>query len=164
MVYAKVKHFVFRYEEVLALLILAVTAVWFFRGPQSKDEITIYLTIVGGVASALYFIQKQKLEELRLFKELFVEFNIRYNNINESMNRIAFSEQKGKLSTEEENTLNDYFNLCGEEFLFYRKGYIYPEVWQAWHNGMKFYLDKDYRIKEHWEREKKAESYYGLNI
>lgn len=80
------------------------------------------------------------------------------------MNRIAFSEQKGKLSTDEENTLNDYFNLCGEEFLFYRKGYIYPEVWQAWHNGMKFYLDKDHRVKEHWEREKKAESYYGLNI
>src|SRR5436190_2837771 len=30
----------------------------------------------------------------------------------------------------------DYFNLCAEEFLFQRLGYIYDEVWTSWRNGM----------------------------
>jgi hypothetical protein len=33
------------------------------------------------------------------------------------------------------------FNLCAEEYFFYLQGYIHPEVWKAWENGMKYFLD-----------------------
>src|SRR5262249_14262415 len=102
MVYATVKHFIFRYYGIGALLIIIATTIWFLRGPKSKDETTLFLTIVGGLASALYFIQKQKLEELQLFKELFIEFNSRYDKLNEALNSIALAENKVKLTIEEE--------------------------------------------------------------
>jgi len=162
--YARIKHFLFRYYGLVALLILIPTIMSFLKGPKGKDEITVFLTIIGSLASALYFIQKQKLEELHLFKELFVEFNARYDKLNEDLNRIVFAEPKGELTQEEKNLLNDYFNLCGEEFLFFRRGYIYPEVWRAWHNGMKFFIVKDDRVKDYWKRESKTDSYYGLRI
>ena len=61
------------------------------------------------------------------------------------------------------DTLNDYFNLCGEEYLFYRRGYIYPEVWKSWVAGMKIYYANE-RIKKLWAQELSNQSYYGLNV
>jgi hypothetical protein len=162
--HAKVKHFLFEFYWLIALLIFVSASVWFVRTPKEKDELTIFLTIIGGLLSAFYFIQKQQLEELELFKELFVTFNKRYDELNEELNRIVSTNPKEKLRPEEQNTLNNYFNLCAEEYLFYKKGYIYPEVWKAWHNGMRFYLQNDPRIKEHWIKEKESDSYYGLVI
>ena len=54
-----------------------------------------------------------------------------------------------------------YFNLCAEEFLFYRLGYIDPAAWFAWQNGMRFYL-ANLRIRHLWEKDVKSNSYYGL--
>jgi hypothetical protein len=54
-------------------------------------------------------------------------------------------------------------NLCGEEYLYYDKGYINPEVWRAWRNGMKYYL-ADQRILNKWADEEKSGSYYGLTL
>ena len=117
-----------------------------------------------GLASAVYFIQKQKLEELRLFKELFMSFNRRYDKMNESLNRIASGGQTKQLTRDEKDILNDYFNLCSEELLFYQRGYIYHEVWTAWHNGVRFFMQEDGRIKRHWDEERTNDSYYGLEI
>ncbi len=138
--------------------------IWFYRGSKGKDEITILITMVGGLASAVFFIQKQKLEELHLFKELFVDFNRRYDGMNEEINRIASVDSKAEFSSDEKNRLNDYFNLCAEEFLFYTRGYIYPEVWRAWHNGMKSIINSDGGIRKYWEQEKKTDSFYGLEV
>jgi hypothetical protein len=164
MIYARVKHLIFQYYGIVALFGFLGAALWFFRGPKGKDELTLFVTIVGGLASAIFFIQKQKLEELQLFKELFVDFNCRYDELNEDLNKIVSSKEKVDLTSDEKNKLNDYFNLCAEEFLFYRRGYIYLEVWTAWHNGMKYFLEKDKRIADYWEKEKQTESYYGLEI
>src|SRR6266567_1413955 len=164
MVYPKVKHLIFQYYFLAALLFVVVVGAWFVRSSKSKDEITILLTALGGLASAVYFIQKQKLEELRLFKELFMSFNRRYDKINESLNRIASGESAKELTIHEIDILNDYFNLCSEEYLFYRRGYIYQEVWRAWHNGMRFFVEEDERIRRHWEQERTNDSYYGLEI
>jgi hypothetical protein len=160
----KIKHGFFRYYGFVALLIFLFMAFYFYRTPKDKDDITLFLTSVGGLAYAIYSIQKQKLEELRLFKELFTDFNKRYDDLNDILNDIVLSKQTAQLTDDEIKHLNDYFNLCGEEFLFYQKGYIYPEVWTSWHNGMKIFIDNDKRIKKHWEQEKKSDSYYRLDI
>lgn len=158
-----IKHFIFRYYLLFVIAAVIAATVFLYRSPKGKDEVTLYVTIIGGLISAFYFVQKQQLEELELFKELFTEFNGRYDKLNDRLTRIATVDPASSLTADEINTLNDYFNLCGEEFLFYQRGYIYPEVWKAWYNGMKFYLQFK-KIKDHWEKEEKTDSYYGLNF
>jgi hypothetical protein len=61
-----------------------------------------------------------------------------------------------------ERRVIDYFNLCGEEYLFYKHGYILPEAWESWRRGMRQYMDVE-SIRELWEFEVKTDSYYGLS-
>ena len=85
----------------------------------------------------------------------------KYVLLGQNLNAIITRENKTSLSQEEKDTLFNYFNLCGEEYLFYSQGYIYPEVWRAWSKGIEIFLH-DPRIKELWDREMKTGSYYGL--
>ncbi len=145
---------------VLCILILTVvlTAVLYAVGADWK----FLLAVIGGLLSFVYFIQNQQLEEARLLKELISDFNERYDSLNGELNAIVRLEDKGEEPGEtEKDALYDYFNLCSEEYLFYRRGYIYQEVWKAWVAGMKtFFSDK--RIWNLWEKERKNGSYYGL--
>jgi hypothetical protein len=78
------------------------------------------------------------------------------------LNGIVAGDAEQALSKAELDALNDYFNLCSEEYLYYLKGFIYPEVWKAWCNGMEYFL-QDKRIGDCWVKEEKnAASYYGL--
>lgn len=120
------------------------------------------LGVVGGLLSFVFFVQRQQLEEAKLIKELISDFNKRYDGLNNRLNDIGkTSSAEEQLSVKGTNTLYDYFNLCGEEYLYYRRGYIYPEVWNAWLKGMQSYF-KDERIQGLWEDERGEESYYGL--
>lgn len=121
----------------------------------------------GSVAAALlgffYFIQKQKLEEFTVFHKLFKEFNERYDKLNSDIYSITIKNENDPLTNEEIVVLYDYFNLCGEEYLYYSQGLIIPEVWNAWEKGMILNL-KHPRISKLWVREKKTGSYYDLDL
>lgn len=119
----------------------------------------IRVTTIGGIISSAYFIQKHKLDELHLFRVLFRDFNERYGALNEELNRILLSENK--LNSKDKDILFNYFNLCGEEYLYYKEGYILPSVWEAWQNGMRIFFQHK-QIKELWKEECKTDSYYGL--
>ncbi len=119
--------------------------------------------MLGGIISFTFAVQKQQLEEVRLFKELFKEFNERYDNQNDDLNCIPNQPADEPLSPNEKKILFNYFNLCGEEYLYFKRGFIYPEVWQAWKNGM-IIFQKNLRIKKLWDEELKTGSYYGLNF
>jgi hypothetical protein len=105
-------------------------------------------------------VQKQKLQEAKLFKELFDDFNNRYDNINDELDAI-YQKTEGGITPEEKNLLVQYFNLCAEEYVFSKKGYIYPDVWKSWKKGMEHYY-KDQLIQKLWEEESKQGSYYGF--
>jgi hypothetical protein len=157
-----VKNFVLRYYLPIALIacLLAIIVALIVR-----DDVDwrLSVTIVGGILSSIYFVQKQRLEELRLFKERFTEFNSRYDALNEKLNQIIGTNQEAELTQDEINTLYDYFNLCGEEYLYYKQGYVLPEVWEAWLNGMNIFC-RDKRIRKLWEEELKTNSYYGFKL
>ena len=119
-------------------------------------------TVVGAIVSVAYFLQKQKLEEMRLFRELFKECNARYDKMNEDLARLAESSDE-KLSAEDRLKVVDYLNLCGEEYLYFKRGYIEPSVWQAWNNGMKAIVAVP-SIQGVWQHEKKTGSYYDLPL
>lgn len=121
----------------------------------------LLLGMIGGAVSFAHFTQKQKLEETNLFRQLFDGFNDRYSKMNERLGQINSGDTSAQLSSGEEDELIDYFNLCAEEFLYYRRGYIPSDVWFAWCNGMKWYYANP-RIKAFWNKELKSESFYGF--
>ena len=156
------KHWFFRHYWWLILLAAGGAIVPAITS-SSKVEWQLLLGVVGSALSGIYFVQKQKLEEMHLFKEIFSECNKRYDGLNERLNAIATRPDDQALSQDEQSTLNDYFNLCAEEFLFFRTGYLLPLVWESWRNGIMSFMTSK-RIRQHWERERRTGSYYGLEL
>ena len=162
------KHFLFRHNLVAVIIaivpIVAGICFWFVIDEDLGWK--IMLTSFSGSISFFYFFQKQKPDEIRLMKELIADFNSRYDNLNEKLNDILSrkgdEEPSMELDQKARATLNDYFNLCAEEYLFKKLGYIDPLVWEAWYRGMEIYF-KDRRICELWEQEEK-DSYYGFTF
>lgn len=119
---------------------------------------------IAGTLGFCYFVQQQRLAETELFHELFTAFNARYNQMNEGLARIADrAESLVGLPTEDRDRIVDYFNLCAEEYLFFREGYIHREVWRSWCRGMSWYL-KRHPFKDVWNEEVQTESFYGLSM
>ena len=148
-------------------------------------------SVWGGTLWGLYLLQRQKLENAKLFVELFQEFNERYDEMHDDLvEAIEFKEQPEKTEqgadsagkSEEsietkkgegeararetcavecddpDSVIESYFNLCAEEHLFYKRGFIDEDVWEAWQNGMRYYFGKDV-VADLWE-EQNEESYY----
>lgn len=131
----------------------------------SQDAFLI--TAVAGIFALTFFIQKQKLEEFDLFKDVFKDFNLRYDQLNEELDRIAkqgkLIEESGQDKKTDRQIVIDYFNLCSEEFLMYRQGYIPLKVWRAWVLGMSYYWSKTH-INNVWLEEVNSNgSYYDFN-
>ena len=159
------KHKVFRHFWWLALLL---TAIWILLSVcwiENASHWKLPVTLFGGLLSALYFVQKQKLEETRLFEELFRSFNDRYDQMNGDLNQLIDRTDKQVITKEDKNLLYDYFNLCAEEYLFYKRGYIPPTVWESWEEGMRYYM-RDPRIRRVWEEDESTQgsSYYDLEM
>lgn len=130
------------------------------------DDWQLFVTLTGGVLSVLYFAQKQKVEDTRLFKELFQDFNRRYDALNDDLNDLKGTrEAYADLCAEERHLLDSYFNLCAEEHLFYKQGYIPRKVWKSWRDGMAYYMQNP-AIRDAWKREQETQgdSYYGLDM
>jgi len=155
---SRTKLFLFAYYGWVALAAAAVGVALFMRQHIDRDLLYGLLAATGSFA---YFVQKQKLEETKLFRELFERFNERYDGLNEGLSSIVSSRPDAPLTTEEASLLVDYFNLCAEEFLYFKRGFIFPEVWQSWYNGMNQYLASP-RVRPLWERELQTNSYYGF--
>jgi hypothetical protein len=127
--------------------------------PLRTREWTIGL--LGVVAGIGYFLFQQHLNESKFFAELFEKFNARYDGMSEKLQGLRESENP--LAPTEKLLVIKYFNLCAEEFLFYRAGYIDETVWQAWCRGMAHY-GEDSRFADIWRDEGGAELYYGFEF
>lgn len=117
--------------------------------------------LLAGALGVVYFVQKQKLDELQLFERLFRCFNERYEAMNERLRRAIADPATDE--AEFRNALDDYFNLCAEEYLFFSEGRVLPRVWRAWCRGMMVYLANG-RVRQYWDAEAMTGSYYGLTF
>ncbi|MGD0349412.1 MAG: hypothetical protein ABSB84_03750 [Verrucomicrobiota bacterium] len=158
----KLKFWLFDNHWVISfVLLLAIFVTWASVGtPQTWSFLC---PAVGTVLGLSYFALKQHLEEIRLFKELFCSFNARYDARNKRLYALLDAPPEQRLTPDEIKLLYDYFNLCAEEYLYYRKGFIYPQVWDAWLNGMVIFF-RNSRIRLLWEKELQTNSYYGFTI
>ena len=153
-----VEHYVWLMAAVAVVLIGLVV-----RFPQQLRDPELLLPLLASFLSIVFFLQKQRLEELRLFREIFRDCNERYDQLNEEISKIRERPPGESLEPREKQVLTDYFNLCGEEYLYFRQGYIYPRVWDAWEAGMKDHLCSP-RIEPFWLKEKRSGSYYGIPV
>jgi hypothetical protein len=165
----KIKHSIHRKFGWIASILLITAFIVFISFEFWRPQ--LWISTIGVILSSIYFIQKQKLEELRLFSNLFDDFNSRYDALNEDLESFINDEEVQTLTKEElknkpkyYDTLIDYFNLCAEEYFYYSEGYIYPEVWDSWKNGMKYYCDESSILEELWKEELKQDSYYGFSL
>jgi hypothetical protein len=148
-----------RYPLVLLFGFALIVVIWFCFEDRLKPE--LLLTAIGGISGLTYFLYRKHIDETKLFKELFTEFNRRYDDLNDHLNAIKSEQTTRALSINEEEHLFTYFNLCAEEHFFYEAGYIDRRIWEAWNNGMRIFFSHS-RIRNLWEKESKANSFYGF--
>jgi hypothetical protein len=156
----KIKYWLFDYHWIISFVLLVVVFAVSARNAALQSP-SFLCPIVGTVLGLSYFALKQHSEEIRLFKELFCEFNKRYDAMSKQLYALFDAPLDQPLTPDEITLLYGYFNLCAEEYLYYRKGFIYAEVWCAWLNGMVIFF-KNSRIRLLWEEELRTNSYYGF--
>lgn len=155
-----IRQMIFRHYASIALLCSAVgiSAVLLFA---TVDRMPLIGSIIAAALGFCYFVQQQKLAETSLFKDLFTEFNRRYDALND---RLAQIEASGSnLDSADRQTMVDYFNLCAEEYLFFSEGYIHRAAWRSWCAGMLWYFDRE-PFRSVWSDENAKNSYYGLSV
>lgn len=154
-----IKNIIFRWHGAFSFLSVVCACIYVFYC-KNESPIDVIGPVLAGALGFSYFSQQQKLAEIELFKALFTEFNYRYDLLNDNLQSIRLS--SGDISSNRSKII-DYFNLCAEEYLFYKQGYILADVWRSWCNGMLWYLE-DPRFKQLWNEEAPQHSYYGLSI
>ncbi|KUF45107.1 hypothetical protein AS361_14865 [Myroides marinus] len=118
--------------------------------------ITIYIGLI-----------KQNLDDDKLFQDLFQDFNSRYDDkVNDLFNKLREEvDNENNLGEQDKLLVIDYLNLCSEEYLWYSKGRLLPEVWKAWEQGIIANL-KIPKVKELFDKEclneNSRKSYYGF--
>ncbi|MPR36315.1 hypothetical protein [Salmonirosea aquatica] len=122
------------------------------------QKIEIIVACLAATISISTGLRQYKVEEDKIFKELFEKFNNLYDEkFNERLNEIVDNTLEV-----DEKLIVDYLNFCSEEYLWFRKHRIPYVVWSAWKEGILFHLRKE-PIKRIAEKERiQKESYYGL--
>ena len=152
----------------LVLVLLAVVFGVVQQGVISKDKsFEAVISALGIAAGFTHFLYSQYFEQTRLFHDLAQEFNKRYDRLNGRLNCIrkakCIPDEKTKEGEDARNCLFDYFNLCGEEYLYFHAGHIDPHVWVSWCVGMSDFAKAEH-IKQLWEEELRRPSYYGFDL
>jgi len=153
--------FFFRHYWWIAPLAAGLPCWAIFSYSTSDNAPSALIALCAGVFSVIFFVQKQKGEDLQIFERLFVRFNERYAALHEKLQVV-----KQSTVIDNENIpepLDAYFNLCSEEFLFFQEGRILPSVWQAWCRGMISYLQYPH-ILTYWRNQQSQGSHYGLTL
>ena len=127
------------------------------------------LSVLG---STIIFNRSQsKIAKHRLQKDLFGEFNRRYDALNGHLEKITKYDSLEHLMDKKpnkypflRNKLNDYFNLCAEEYYWYKNGRIDKDLWQSWEVGMNAWYNNHAIIREAWKEEYDSFGYHSFYL
>ena len=122
-----------------------------------------FLSITGAVAAFVHFLYSQHNHNTEWFISLFRDFNARYDRLNDKLNALLLRDGALLLTTEDKQLLYDYFNLCAEEYLYFKSGYVDTEVWYSWLRGMKYFASNP-EVRRLWKEELESDSYYGFTL
>ena len=137
--------------------------VGFVLVPNQSWSAQLLLSFIGSVAAFVHFLYSQHNSNTDRFIKLFQEFNTRFDKLNDQLNCIHSSSTMSIADERDLQVLYDYFNLCAEEYLFFKSGYIDQEVWKSWLAGMRYFAENS-EIRRIWQREVDQGSYYGFSL
>jgi len=145
----------------LGLIVAGYGAVFLFFKEKFSPE--LLLSITGAIAALVHFLYSQHNHNTERFIGLFRDFNARYDDLNDRLNALLLRDGTLLLSGEDKQVLYDYFNLCAEEYLFFKSGYIDTEVWRSWLRGMGYFISNP-EVRRLWQKELDSGSYYGFSL
>ncbi|MHA7128633.1 hypothetical protein [Algoriphagus namhaensis] len=141
----KIRQFAWDYSIITLLIIGLIISIFIFFNPSFLPIDNEFEALIAALIlyfGILYNILVYKISIDKSFKELFNEFNKRFDNMNEDLNLIYnknFLSFHGSSRTSE-SIIIDYLNLCAEEYYWFKKGRIDLKVWESWKKGILFYL------------------------
>jgi hypothetical protein len=152
-----------KYKVTLAALIVYLIFFGIFWC-QSVDKVEIYVSVFAIITSLYFGLLKHQLSNDDMFLKIFSDFNARYNDdFNDLLNEIRNEDRE--LQINEKKLVIDYFNLCAEEYLWYKRGRLPKNIWNAWKAGILENL-KIKQVFEVYQDEMKTDNerkaYYGL--
>lgn len=126
-----------------------------------------FIGVVGIIITVIFSAANKNLNHQKMEKELFAEFNKRYDALNDSLTLLSSISTLEQLretnSFIDKKTMHhlliDYFNLCAEQYYWYRKKRIKKLLWDSWHSGMMYYYTTHPVVRELWELEIKGGGY-----
>lgn len=146
----------------LVIVLVIVSSLQWFEIINDSE----FLGVIVSVITIYFGILKYRIENDRVFKNLFDSFNKRYTSDFNDFLMTVQDKKEYKLDKKEINIVVDYLNLCSEEYLWSERGRIPKKIWKAWRSGILVNLSID-QIREVYNNEMKTEdgkkSYYGLD-
>ena len=95
---------------------------------RSENRVEAVISVLGLVGDTVAFLYSQHLQVTTLFTDLFRYFNGRYDKLNGRLTSILEGDGDLPLSQNQKHVLFDYFNVCAEEYLYFRAGYDVPPI------------------------------------
>jgi hypothetical protein len=151
-----------------------------------KDYQTLIASGTASLIAITYYIFKYKLDKEVAKRELFQDFNNRYDKLNDHLELLTHLELETSVDSQTGNGKSldeiweelfegepskipesvaaafDYINLCSEQYYWYKKGFIDKSVWNCWKKGMQDWHKYSYFLKNIVKREKERNaSYYN---
>lgn len=106
------------------------------------------ITFITAIVAIVALILQSRSTRKQIKLQNFIEYTKRYQEIllhfPENVNETDFSFEKMD-KIERDKTLRymrAYYDLCFEEFMLHKKGFIDNDLWEIWKSGMKFAFSK----------------------
>lgn len=138
------------------------------------SEAVVISSILGGsglTITIIYNYCNYKLANHKMQKELFAEFNKRYNELNGDLNILGSSSPSTfsdfflpEDQTRIKGVIYDFFNLCAEEYYWKKEGRIPSKVWISWQKGMNDIYNRSEVIQKLWDEECQNKGYTSYYI
>lgn len=148
-----------RYFILIISLVACISLLTFFRS-KGMIETNIFLITCGTTITIFISIINYFQSNDKFFKELFTEFNKRYDSMNSFLHQVK---EIAPLTEEDKQRVIDYLNLCAEEYMWVKKGRLPIDIWNSWKNGIMLHLEKE-SIRNIFLEEQRLwrSSYYGF--
>ncbi len=127
---------------------------------------TAYIGLIGYRLTKTFSAKTEKLSHQSLFHQLFRDFNSRYGQVNSFLIQLESHSQNPDYTLENlkadfdlYDKINDYLNICAEEYYWYKQGRLDDKVWASWQIGMNIWYNKLPILRELWQEEISGDGY-----
>jgi hypothetical protein len=138
----------------LILLLIAGIAFGINNNINTEDNSINDATLIGYLGSIIGLIitiSKYWSDQDKMQLELIILFNNKYDLLNDKLFDIFNSvktNDKDYKETDPRKTIQDYLNLCAEEYFWYKRARISKQIFKSWEYGMEINIIKICKTKE----------------